>query len=388
VTPLLSLSNAFADTDPFPGVSNGQEIPGTRVDGQQPIDCPAGSGRGIEVNATTGATYTYCVKTWQSQEHIYADAAYRAQVAAAQADALQLSQSWNAEHPGQQKCFPWGPFTDPNGGTSSGGICANPVPAPQTDTSTVSQSNNSNSSNSETSTQSQSKSSDVPVVNTNGFGGYAVVAADGHVCGVIVANSNDPFNNGGVMPNEYMGCPAGSRIIFQSGPSQSGNVAGYHGENVIYQNNQFIVGGSDTITIQNGIATSASGASWVAGTGQVIVAANAVQEPSADTATSAEETATSILMGSSHQVISNRLPSVKLGVNSKTGKQILNISTNLPNSQVQVIAQKRGKSPIKLTFNTNSRGQIISATAIDLRGYTVSVTVGKKVITKTTLSKN
>jgi hypothetical protein len=135
-------SAAYADTDPFPGVANGGEIPGTRVSsapGQSQSDweatdayknrpvCGAGSGSGIEVNATTHVYSIYCVKTWQPQANIDAMAAYRAQVAAGQADALAQSQAWNAANPGHQKCFPWGPFTDPNGGTSSGGVCANPV---------------------------------------------------------------------------------------------------------------------------------------------------------------------------------------------------------------------------------------------------------------------
>ena len=126
-------SSAFADSDPFPGVAHMAEIPGTRVSGQVSISCPAGSGSGIEVNATTKEQFTYCVKTWRPQETIDAMAAYRAQVDAAQASALAQSQAWNAANPGRQKCFPWGPFTDPNGGTSSGGICANPVePGPGT----------------------------------------------------------------------------------------------------------------------------------------------------------------------------------------------------------------------------------------------------------------
>jgi len=141
-------SVAFADSDPFPGVASGGEITGTRVSsapGQSQSDweatdgyknrpaCGGGSGSGVEVNATTHVYSIYCVKTWQPQANIDAVAVYRAQVAAGQADALAQSQAWNAANPGRQKCFPWGPFTDPNGGTSSGGVCANPVaPGPGT----------------------------------------------------------------------------------------------------------------------------------------------------------------------------------------------------------------------------------------------------------------
>jgi hypothetical protein len=123
----IFVPTASADTDPFPGVANGSEIPGTRVSGQQSISRPSGSGSGIEVNATTKETFTYCVKTWRSTETIDAEAKYRSDLAAAQAAALAQSQAWNAANPGQQKCFQWGPITSPSGGTSSGGVCANPV---------------------------------------------------------------------------------------------------------------------------------------------------------------------------------------------------------------------------------------------------------------------
>ena len=61
----------------------------------------------------------------------------------------------------------------------------------------------------------------------NLVGGYAVVDnATGIVYGVIVAESSDPFNNGGTMPGEYMGCPAGCSIVQQSTADKNGNVSG------------------------------------------------------------------------------------------------------------------------------------------------------------------
>lgn len=124
-----SMPIATAEDDPFPGVAYQAEIPGTRVSGDIAINCPAGSGRGIEVAIGSG-TFTYCIKTWQSTATIDAWATYRSSVDTAQAAALAQSQQWNEANPGKQKCFQWGPFTDPNGGTSSGGVCANPVPVP------------------------------------------------------------------------------------------------------------------------------------------------------------------------------------------------------------------------------------------------------------------
>ena len=76
----------------------------------------------------------------------------------------------------------------------------------------------------------------IPInANAEGLGGYAIVdPSTGVVHGVIVANSSDPFGNGGVIPHEYMGCPAGCVIVQQSTADQNGNVAGLHGPNVRY----------------------------------------------------------------------------------------------------------------------------------------------------------
>lgn len=146
----VSAQPAFGDSDPFPDVPHMGSIPGTRISsapGQSQVDfdatpavqafnCPEGSGRGIGVDLNSSASqsdhvyYYHCVKTWQPQSTIDAWAAYRAASAAAFAAAEAESRAWNEAHPGQQKCVQWGPLVDPNGGTSSGGVCANPVPVP------------------------------------------------------------------------------------------------------------------------------------------------------------------------------------------------------------------------------------------------------------------
>jgi hypothetical protein len=101
-----------------------------------------------------------------------------------------------------------------------------------------------------------------------GLGGYAIVHPDGHVCGVIVSKTSDPFGNGGTTATELYGCPSGSKIVFQTNPSPSGNVSGYSGKNVAESENKFTVSndvGTVTTTIQNGIATDSSGTSWNTG---------------------------------------------------------------------------------------------------------------------------
>jgi hypothetical protein len=83
------------------------------------------------------------------------------------------------------------------------------------------------------------------------------------------------------MESEFMGCPVGARIIFQTRASESGNVAGYHdtGSNgqteVSYDTNtnSFAVANNSatrtevTLVIKDGIATDSSGRSFNTGTG-------------------------------------------------------------------------------------------------------------------------
>ena len=66
-----------------------------------------------------------------------------------------------------------------------------------------------------------------------GVGGWAVVhPGTGVVHGVIVATI-ETFNAwGGRMPSEYMGCPAGCLLRFQTRATADGNVAGWHGPDV------------------------------------------------------------------------------------------------------------------------------------------------------------
>ena len=143
----IFVPTASANTDPFPGVANGATIPGTELygsPGQSQVDfeaspqrqshtCPSGSGRGggVDLAFTSDRSkhrfFTNCVKTWQSSAAIDEEAKYRSDLAAAQAAALAQSLAWNTANPGQQKCFQWGPIISPSGGTSSGGVCANPV---------------------------------------------------------------------------------------------------------------------------------------------------------------------------------------------------------------------------------------------------------------------
>lgn len=147
-------NSSFAEEDPFPGVSSGSEIPGTKIwsqpgvtqsqwestDSYKSFSCPAGAGNGmgVDMNFTTSSSddrwFAYCVKTWRSSVDVNADANYRAAQDTAIAAATAESQAWNAANPGKQKCIQWGPIVHANGVTTAGGgVCANVVqPGPTT----------------------------------------------------------------------------------------------------------------------------------------------------------------------------------------------------------------------------------------------------------------
>lgn len=102
------------------------------VPGQVSIDqCPAGYQyqTGIEARIGTGI-FTVCYAPLNAQDILkqQQDNDFSARIQAAQAAALTESQAWNAANPGMQKCVQWGPVIHADGvGTSSGGVCANPV---------------------------------------------------------------------------------------------------------------------------------------------------------------------------------------------------------------------------------------------------------------------
>ncbi len=74
-----------------------------------------------------------------------------------------------------------------------------------------------------------------PAEASQGVGGWAVVhPRTGVVHGVIVATIDTYMANNGRMQIEYMGCPAGCLLRFQTRATSDGNVAGWHGPEVTY----------------------------------------------------------------------------------------------------------------------------------------------------------
>lgn len=371
--------SASAEVDPFPGVATGAEIPGTRLWSQPGVSqstyeatpeylawiavgCPAGSGNGVgvDMNFTESHSddryFNYCVKTWR--------------------------------------------------------------PSAEIDTSTV-------VSNSETSTVIETSTPVVistpapsaPVAPiTSGLGGYAIIHPDGHVCGVIVATSNDPFGNGGTMTQEYMGCPSGARIVFQTTPSESGNVAGWHGSNVTYDGSKFTVtNGSNIMTITNGIATDSNGRVWDTGTGRTITAGTVTPPTNSESATSRIESSTVVtetstitsvltapvaLVQETSTVIAipaafidtstvvaptpaddlDSLPEVDAEeeISNSVLATIVGTKTRIAvlsawaNTRLNVVASKKGmKKKYTYRFTTNSDGDYTFKSSVNLKGYTV-----------------
>jgi hypothetical protein len=251
-----------------------------------------------------------------------------------------------------------------------------------------------------------------------GLGGYAVVHPNGKVCGVIVATSADPFGNGGTMPNEYMGCPVGSRIIFQTTASPTGNVAGWSGENVTYNGSEFLIksGTSDSATvqtkIQGGVATDSNGRVWDTGSGAVLKPATtqtdtktATTQTDTKTATTQTDTKTATTQTDTKTATTSAPLAVKITipdsitvqgvvasltaktkenqlVTSKTSKNQSQVSVNTEfnNSLLQLTATKKGAKTITLPVQTNSKGDAKLNIKINLTGYTVSLKAGTETL--------
>jgi hypothetical protein len=352
---LIGISPAFATEDPFPNISYQSELPGSRIWSAPGITqsawessaeylawdvthCPAGTGRsmGADLNFTETHSddrwFSACIKTWQAPS----------------------IESGTVLSPSETQTVP------------------TPL-APESSTPV---------------------SNTPPAQITTGLGGYAIIHPDGHVCGVIVATSNDPYGNGGTMPIEYMGCPIGARIIFQTTPSSTGNVAGWHGPNVIYNGTEFIItSSSSSTTINNGIAVESNGKTWDTGTGRVIsIGTSETSTPKIETLTPLIETPTAIRpiastplaapesltvptpisedLESLPEVIALEEISNTIEAQIVNGKTRISISTEWADTRLTVVATKKG-SKKKYTYKvtTNSSGDYLFKSSVNLKGF-------------------
>lgn len=436
-------SSAFADSDPFPGVAHMAEIPGTRVSspaGMSDSDwnnsaavrgfsCPAGAGgaAGVDLNFTTtnsdDVRSMYCVKTWRPQETIDAMAAYRAQVDAAQASALAQSQAWNAANPGKQKCFPWGPFTDPNGGTSSGGMCANPVePGPGTTVPTQSAEGVVGPSAPESSTSTSAPvvvPANTAPINGNGYPFTVILSGQKSTAecpagfqaanGIISAIGTGVFTEcwsdlawkanrlGGTYWEQFKSSggtydvtpvlsaisviaeykvkakalaqaaadrtPGVQRCSSWTVYGQSGEECAYAGIEPGSVDSGTVTAGSDTATVTVPSETA---------TPIVLTSSNLAS----DSATVALEPI-SALAGATPEDIDGDI-SAKI----VKKKVVFSISTNVPALELTIVASKKGTKSVKIELITNSEGDKTLTSKVNLRGYTLTLKSGKEVLDK------
>lgn len=157
---ILVVPNASAweeqATNPFPGVAFGEAIPGYLKTFECPQDwsedptcvintafmraqgglvaCPEWSANDntnfYRADGSVWKVESWCRASWTAPVSAADEAAYEQAIRDATAAAEAESRAWNEANPGKQKCVSWGPIRHPNGvGESSGGVCANPVPA-------------------------------------------------------------------------------------------------------------------------------------------------------------------------------------------------------------------------------------------------------------------
>ena len=392
------LSSAYGEEDPFPAVAYQAEIPGTRISSTPGISqsdweassayttwrtthCAEGSGMGIEINlnSTTDRSddvwSAYCIKTWQAAPI----------VAPSESSTVQVpSNSPSTPTPTETTTAPVNSETSTSAPTPTPSVTPTPTPVPQ----------------------------------AGGFGGYAVVdPRDNHVCGVVVSASSDPFNNGGYMSQEYMGCPAGARFVFQTFPSESGNVAGWHGPDVILNGNTYSLPGGSTLT--NGIVTDPNGRTWHSGTGATITPGRTTPAPptvDSGTAPSESQTAqipstapaptapvnnettttvttppvTSPLTQPESATVADDLDSLPEVVAEEeinntiearivSNKTRIDVSTEWVSTRLSVVATKKGsKKKYTYRFTTNSNGDYIFKSGVNLKGFTLKLFKGSE----------
>jgi hypothetical protein len=104
-----------------------------------------------------------------------------------------------------------------------------------------------------------------PTAAQAAVGGFAIVNPEtGVVHGVIVGSIQFFGGNDKTMSHEYMGCPAGCKIIQQSTSDQNGNVAGIHGPDVTYNQDRNVFQSVQSNTVQAQTVTeSASNSSAI-----------------------------------------------------------------------------------------------------------------------------
>lgn len=213
------------------------------------------------------------------------------------------------------------------------------------------------------------------------------------------------------MPNEYMGCPAGCRLVLQtSADPQTGNVAGWRsqeGTDVVYneRTNTFAVQQSNqvspTLIITPPSSTSLSFATPVNQPSVVTETSTAVVETTtaiSDTATASSSgtpvapvvpiaplTEPAVLEPVMADVIPlesdgeeiNEPPAAEIGVKKEvSGKFLITLESNIYEEQLRVRAFKKGSKLVIFKVSTNIDGRAAIRTNRNLAGFKLAVYVG------------
>ena len=106
---------------------------------------------------------------------------------------------------------------------------------------------------------------------TTGLGGYAVVDENGNVLNITVSTSAEPWgasSTPGVLDSLYKGCNGGCTLVKQTNPSETGNVAGWHGSMGNYSNGGFTL--EDGTEITDGVGIRPNGEMFDTGTNEIL----------------------------------------------------------------------------------------------------------------------
>ena len=106
-----------------------------------------------------------------------------------------------------------------------------PIPSPSATPTTTSSSSSSGSSGSQQLVTAKIANTNNLPINSSNLGGFAIVDQNGIVYDVVIANVSDFGNNDKILQQEYMGCPIGCRVIWQTQADSSGSVNRYISNN-------------------------------------------------------------------------------------------------------------------------------------------------------------
>jgi hypothetical protein len=344
--------------DPYPSLGTGDELPGTRLWSTNETTwnkfyensiwtgwkCPsiygpngdpyAGENNGFDT--VTGKFFRVCVKNpWREPLNPQVQAKYVKDKSDAQELARVQSEQWNSEHPGMQKCFPWGPLTSPSGGVESGGVCANPVGSATSST---------QSGNSETSTVSSSDSSTVTTALL------------------------DPLPN--LKDGEEI---VGTRITGQGTitcPEGAGSAIEVNATTKV----------TSTYCIKNWKRTEIpQNESKPVIKSEINVVPSAVKVETTTVVSAIVETTTMSVKPSTEETITGSID-VK-SINSKSTVVVIDIESS--KTIVKLTATKKGFKTITQSVTTNSSGNKNVTFAKNLKGYTLTIMVDGQVIDRT-----